>query len=242
MNKISVTILLFSVLAVFGLSAQKTGHYVVKIEDFTQLKVIDGVNVIYKSSVDSAGLAVFDAADNVASLLVFSPNKGKLTIQYDVRNEKYKDLPTITVYSKFITSIENHSDSLIRVINANPSPEFKLKVMGNGRIIARDIVVNKLSANITTGRGMIIATGQCDEANLTNLGAGQIQADMLKAGDVKCKLGGTGVIGCYAVNHLDVIGVGTGKIYYRGTPKSIDKNTIKTQVLQLEEDEDEDVD
>ena len=232
----SVLVFLLCAFSVFSVCAQRVGHYVLKVEDFTQLKVIDGVNVVYKSSVDSAGLAVFDASDKIALLIVFTPGKGKLTIQYDKRNEKYSDIPTVTVYSKFITSVENQSDSLIRVMSLNSGPELKLKVMGNGKIIAKDIVVNKLSANITTGRGAIVVTGKSDYASFTNLGAGQIQADMLEATEVKAKLGGTGVIGCYPVNYLEAIGVGTGKIYYRGTPAKIEKSTIKTQVLKLEED------
>lgn len=221
--------------AAFAINAQKIGHYVVKLNDFSQLKVIDGININYVSSVDSAGMAVFDAPDNIAPLIVFTPGKDKLTIQYDVRNQKYKDMPTVTVYSKFLTSVENHTDSTIRILKLNSGPEFKAKVMGNGKIIAKDLILNKLSANITTGRGMIIVSGQCETANYTNLGTGQIQADSMKANDVKCKIGGTGAIGCNALNNLDVVGVGTGKIYYRGTPKTINKNTIKIEIIPLDE-------
>lgn len=239
----SKTIYIFSVMffliTSFCVSAQRIGHYEVKLEDFTQLKVVDGINVNYVSSVDSAGIAVFDAPDNVASLIAFQPNKSKLTIQYDERKAKYTGMPTVTVYSKFLTSVENQSDSTIRILKSNSGPELKLKVMGNGRIIAKDLVVNNLSANITTGRGMIVVTGQCTSASLTNLGTGQIQADNLRAEKVKAKLTGTGVIGCYPVQSLDVIGIGTGKVYYRGEPANIEKNTIKAQVIKLDEDDEE---
>lgn len=238
---------LFSLVALFILSfatvgaqtfisptgTQKIGHYVLKLEDFSQLVVKDGVNINYKSSVDSAGMAVFDAPDNIASTIVFSPKKDKLTIQYDVRNEKYKNIPTITVYSKFLTSVENQADSVIRILNINSGPELKLKVVGNGKIVANNIIVNKLSANITTGKGIIVTSGQCGFANFSNYGAGQIQADLLKCDEIKCKLMGTGTIGCYPLKKLEAIGVGTGKVYYRGEPETIDKSTISTQVIQI---------
>ena len=44
---------------------------------------------------------------------------------------------------------------------------------------------------------------------------------------------GTGTIGCYPVKKLDAIGVGTGKIYYRGEPDTLEKSTISTQVVQI---------
>ena len=46
-----------------------------------------------------------------------------------------------------------------------------------------------------------------------------IQADGLEAQSVKCSVLGTGSIGCWAVDNLDVRGIGTTKIYYRGEPK-----------------------
>ena len=231
-KKILLPVALFvSTIATIG--AQTLGHYVIKLEDFSQLVVKDGVNINYKSSVDSAGMAVFDAPDNIASLIVFSPKKDKLTVQYDVRNEKYKNIPTVTVYSKFLTSVENNSDSTIRILNINSGPELKLKIVGNGKIVANNIIINKLSANITTGKGIIVTSGQCGFANFSNYGAGKIHGDLLKCDEVKCKLMGTGTIGCYPVKKLDAIGVGTGKIYYRGEPDTIDKSTISTQVVQI---------
>ena len=51
------------------------------------------------------------------------------------------------------------------------------------------------------------------------VGTGTIQADELKADRVNCKIMGGGNIGCWATESLDVRGIGSTRIYYKGKPK-----------------------
>ncbi|MEE0980025.1 MAG: DUF2807 domain-containing protein [Muribaculaceae bacterium] len=216
--------------------AQSVSRYEVKIDDFTQIKMRDNINIKYVSSTDSAGLAVFYTTPEIAPQIVFANNKGKLSVEFANKKNKPQNPPTVTVYSKFLTMAENQSDSLINLTNVNSGPQLKLRVIGNGRVIANNLVALDISASITTGNGLIIVSGECDQANLTNMSVGTIQADGLKAKEVKCKLIGTGAIGCFPVNYLSVSGAGTGKVYYSGTPKTIDNSAINIKVLPMVEE------
>ncbi len=222
--------------AVFVSSAQ-INRYEVKFDDFTQLKIRDNINIVYKSSPDSAGMAVFYTTSDVAPHIVFTSDKGKLSVEFANKKNKPANPPVVTVYSRFITLAENQSDSTIHLIRPNSGPQIKLRVMGNGKLIADEVSANEVSASITTGNGLLVVSGECDQANITNMSAGTIQADKLQAKDVKCKLIGTGSIGCTPSNSISVAGAGTGKVYYFGTPKSVENNAIKVKLISMNEEE-----
>lgn len=204
------------------LSAAGAGltRYELNVEDFAQLKVIDGINVDYKCVPDSAGKAVFHTSAELASVLMFSNKKGRLDMQISTEGINYSNLPTITVYSNFLTSVENSGDSTVRVISVAPGPTIKANLIGNGRMVIRDINATQVDASLKTGNGQLVLDGKCTNAHLSLVGTGTIQADALKAQEVKCRVVGTGTIGCSAERELIILGgsIGPGKIYYMGEP------------------------
>lgn len=211
--------------------------YELPIGDFTQLKVTSPINVNYICNPDSAGYAVFNCTEKVVSEIAFSnKNNKQLTVEFTTKGTKLENAPTVTVYSKFLSLAENQSDSLLRIVKTAPVPELKLRLQGNGRVAATGVEVEELSASITTGRGMITVTGKSRVANLTSYSNGGIQADNLEAKIVKCKLVGSGEIGCWPIDELSVgIGGGSGTILYRGTPKKIKNKSINIKVEKMAE-------
>lgn len=237
MLKLSFLSIAMALMAAFSVQGKGLSHYELNVTDFNQLKVTSGINVNYVANPDSAGKAVFDAPSELASVIAFIPNKNKLTIEFTTKGEKYENLPTITVYSRYLTLAENQGDSLLRLTNVAPGPEIKLRVMGRGRLVAHDLTFNEVSASITTGSGQIVVSGKCSVANLTSYSVGNIQADKLQADIVKCKLVGTGEIGCWPVEELSVqFSGGSGNIYYRGEPKKIKNRSFNIKVRRIEED------
>lgn len=210
-------------MAIASANAQVVNHYKINVKDFTELKVTDGINVDYRCSPDSAGMAVFEATDEMSSLIIFDSDKDKLKIQLGSRENIPAHLPTVTVYSRYLASVENDGDSLVRVLSMAPGPKLKVKLIGNGRLSARDIQVNTVSAKMTAGKGTITLTGNAENASYSLIGKGNINADMLRAAEVKCKVSG-GTIGCNATETLTVYGAG-GRVYYSGEP------TVKNKAL-----------
>lgn len=216
-------------------AAQTVQRYEIRVNDFTELKVTDGINVDYRQSADSAGLAVFTSPSDKASLLLFSPKKQKLEVQLALDGTGVTGLPTVTVYSSALAKVENAGDSLVRVIGAVSAPErFKARLIGNGRLSIHSVKAPEVNATIMTGRGTLVIAGSCDKASLSVTGTGTIQADGLRAASVACKIIGTGTIGCAPVASLSVHGMGSGTVYYTGSPASIAAKGlgIKTKPLQ----------
>ncbi|MDE5704742.1 DUF2807 domain-containing protein [Muribaculum sp.] len=210
--------------------------YEIAVNDFTALKVVEGVTVEYRASADSAGFARFTTTPEMASLLMFSNNKQTLEIQLSTDGVNHIGLPLVTVYSRFLTKVENSGDSLVRVATIEPTPSFRARLIGNGQISIRNIDTNYLDASLETGNGVMAISGSAAKAKYSLIGTGSIQAEEVTAVDVKCSMLGTGYIQCAPTAELTVSGASSGKVYYKGTPK-IKNRSIGVKVLAIEENQ-----
>lgn len=210
---------LFSLLVTsLAVSAQKQ-EYNLNIGQFDKIQITDNVNVEYICKPDSSGWVAFECDKAFSDAFIFTNSKGKLKIQVNSEDVDIPHLPTIRVYSDFITSVENSSDSTLTVNCGGAVPSFTARLMGNGRIVVRDLKANELSAALTTGNGDLSISGNVREANYKMVGTGTINGIAVNAETVKCNILGTGVIYCSADKKLDVRGIGSTKIYYRGKPE-----------------------
>jgi hypothetical protein len=217
-------------------SAQGETRYELDVKEFNELKVTDGINVDYVCNPDSAGKAVFFASPQMASQIIFKPSKDKLEIQLVPKEERVnREVPKVTVYSTYLTYVENSGDSLVRIMNVAPGPKFKAKVIGNGRISVRSVKANTVEGALETGKGSLTIFGTCTDAKLSSTGTGNIQADGLEAKDVSCRILGTGSIGCWATSTLSVTGMGSGTVYYKGEP-TVKKRALAVKVEALKAD------
>lgn len=225
---------LLSLLTVsFGAYAQELFDYDLQPGDFTKLKVVNDVNVIYRCSADSAGHATFQTDRQLADAFILTPKNGTLKVEFDAQIVGDHAIPTITVYSRYLSEVENSSVGTVYVESVAPCPKFKAVQIGNGRIILDDVDCTELVASINTGNGSIIINGECTDARFRMVGTGLIQADGLKAQNVYCKTLGTGSIGCWPVYMLKATGLGSTKIYYKGHPEIHKLGTAK--LLRLED-------
>lgn len=222
------TILAVLLLSVAGSMSTKTHaqtDYSVNVGDFSELKVTDAVNVDYKCSSDSAGYVCFNCPSDLASSLILSTKGRTLTVQVSTEAIGRKDLPRVTVYSRFLTKVFNSGDSTVRVLTVADSPRFEASLENNGTIVVRSVRANEVKANLKFGHGNLVISGECSKAVFSMAGTGVIEADGLKANEVKITASGTGSIGVWAEKELSVYGVGSTSIYYKGSPE-IKKRSI----------------
>lgn len=215
--KILYAMVLF-VAGVLPSSAQSPTNYNLNVGEFSELRVSDGVNVDYVSDASKAGRACFECPSQQASLFMFTNKGGKLTIQLSPEGIGAKNLPTISVYSKYLTKIENTSDSTVRVLSVAGAPKFEARLEGNGHLVVRGIDANEVKGTLRLGHGTLIITGKCKEAKLNLTGTGVIQADELVAEEASVNAKGTGSVGVNASGSLGVYGMGSTSVYYIGSP------------------------
>lgn len=216
---------------------------------FDKVSVLGNVNVVYRSVTDSVGIVAYDADKDYGEALEISNNKGKLTVK-ETTDHGLGVLPTIRVYSDYISQIRNEGNSVTKVELSAATPTLNVRLVGNGRIVCENVASPEVKASLSTGNGDIVLRGRCRRASFDLAGTGVIQADSLEADYVKCNVIGTGSIGCWALDNLDVRGIGTTKIYYRGNPivKKVGGARMTpiyeeptTSVINLEESEGPDV-
>lgn len=204
-------------------------EYTVETGDFHEFTVVNGINVIYKHNPDSAGKAVFKCNPQIAEAITFSNKDMKLKLEV-VSETPLRELPTVTIYSYALDKVTNWSDSTITVEKVNPGVHFRAKVVGNGDITALNVLCTKAEASVQAGNGHIFITGKCQEAKYNIMSAGAIEGGNMAANKVRCTLTGTGSIDCNASEELKISGIGSGTVYYTGTPKVSNKGLgIKVQ-------------
>lgn len=211
-----------AVAATVGVKAATT-TYAINVGEFSKLKVTNDIDVRYVCNPDSAGYAVFTAEDKYADAFLFSNKGGTLKISSNTDFSTNEFLPEVTVYSTYLISVENSSKKTLEIIDMPAAPELSFKQVGNGAIIAENLKATKIKAKIATGNGSITLLGECDEAVLEMVGTGRINADMLEALYVNCKVFGTGSIGCWPIEKLNVKGLASTTVYYKGVPAEIKK-------------------
>lgn len=203
--------------------------YVADVKDFSELKVSDGVNVIWKCNADSAGLVTFTTSPQMAPLILLENKKNQLKIELQDVEHILKHVPTLTVYSNFVKSVSNNADSTVYLDNPAATAEISLRVVGNGRIVAKGLKATTVDAKVDTGSGRIALQGITQLLKLRNAGAGTIEAANLQAEEGSFSILGTGSIDCWVTDKLTVKGLGSGKVYLKGnaTVKNRTLGTVK---------------
>lgn len=226
--------LILAALGAFTAEAQEPADYKLEVQDFTELKVTDAINVDYHCSTDSAGWAYFTTTPDVAANLLFSNNKACLNVQLADVLPAGTPLPTLHVYSSALGKVENSADSTVRVISNVPLPSFKARVVGNGTLVVRQLRATSVDAGITTGKGhLVISNGTAARVKLSNVGTGPLEAGGLKAQRVKVMAFGTGPIDCCATESLTVYGAGSCTVHYDGNPEKVTNRSIGVKLVEV---------
>lgn len=199
----------------FGLGQARETVY--HVGPFDRISQLGNINIIYRAVEDSIGLAVYRSDRDFSDAIEISNTKGKLSVR-EVNQHSAEEMPVLYVYSDYVTYITNEGNAVIEADMSVTTPTLGLSLVGNGSIICHGISATDVTASLNTGNGTIVLEGRCDDADLKLTGTGVIQADELCADSVKCYTLGTGSIGVWAVKNLDVRGVGTTKVYYKGNP------------------------
>lgn len=235
-NRIFLMMVLLATM--FTAKSQEIQDFKVKVGDFTQLTVVDNINVVYECKPDSTGYAKFTAATAMANQMIFTNNKkGKLSISVGSDSVYNDNLPTIVVYSAFLQTAENFGDSTLYIKSVAPAPKMKFKLVDNGSIKIDKVEATTLALEILTGKGLITVGGKCTDLNVKNTGKGTVKAENLVSDNVNCRIVGTGKVYCHVNGGLLTLkGTGTGKLYYKGKPSKIKQLQLGTlKAISLDE-------
>lgn len=217
--------------------AAKPETYRLNVKDFAELQVLDNIDIIYRSNPDSAGFAVFTCTPATVSQLIFNNDKNKLKIQLSHDDVEVVEVPTITVYSNFLSSVENAGDSTVIVDSPAPGALLKARVVGNGTLVVRNIHATKVEGRLDTGKGLLDLSGVTRTADFRGIGTGTIMADDLSVENGSVTILGTGPVYCTVSEELKVKGMGSGKVYLKGRPEVKNRSLGMIKVINVENEQ-----
>lgn len=219
-NSLALILSVWTAIAVNASNPSDVRQYEIRANNFTELRVMDGFNVVYKSLPDSAGIVSFRAAPDIAPEVMVTPDekKRRLTVQLANVGSRTAGLPTLYIYSDSLTRIENNSDSAVSVHNLKPVKHFSARLEGNGLLTVEGVAATTVNATKFTGNGTLRISGKCDKAKISNSGTGYINAGDLAAREVNCSLWGTGTVLCNPSGKLNIKGM-SATVIYRGEPE-----------------------
>ena len=239
-NRILTLILLTLILLTLAAITASAETQTLKVDRFQKIRVIGPLNVDCVYHPDSVGYITVNAknASNI-SWVEASTSGNKLKLQLRLPDEMRQglvpvepDLPSVRVYTNYLTYVSNEGDSIVRVITSTNVPSFTARLIGNGYMSVRGIDTEKLKVELITGNGTLAVKGKADEETILLAGVGTIEADGVESRTAKARLTGSGTIGVYATEKLKISGAGSGTIYIKGAPE-ITRNISLGINLQL---------
>lgn len=212
--------------ALLAVNAEARRHEL-KVGEFTTLRVMNDMDVICKCMSDSAGYVCYECPEEDTDAVMFEIGGQKLNVMISPDFiGKSERVPLVCVYTDSLNFIESSSAGRVRIENLPDLKRFKAVLMDNGRLEIPDIHVEKLIAAIATGSGTIDIKGTAGEAVYKLVGTGHIKAHELVADKIICHVFGGGDIFCYPKNQIVLKGLGTTRVYYRGTPGKVKKSGL----------------
>lgn len=210
--------ILLSLMLILAFGALNAKDYHRTLGQFNKISVVDSISVVYRCIQDSTGSAAFSSDPDIADAIMLQIDKGELKIRISTEAVGSSRLPVLYLYSDFMQHVYNSSNATVTIDNPAPVPTFKAVQVGNGTINTKGLKATTVEGKIQTGNGTITFEGTCDLAKFNMLGAGAIQADLLKAEKVECKSVGSGTVGCWPEYSLKINCLGSTKFYYKGEP------------------------
>lgn len=233
--------LLMAAVSVIALTAAAETQ-TLKVDRFQKVRVLGPVNVDCIYMPDSVGYIIVDApASHQISWVEASTSGDKLKLHLRLPDEMRQgvapvpaDLPSVRIYTNYLTEVSNEGDSIVRVITSTNVPSFTARLIGNGYLSVRGIDTEKLKVELLTGRGTIAVHGKAEQENIALAGVGTIEADGVESQTVKVKLAISGNVGVWAKEKLTVTGTGSGTVFFKGTPEIIKKLALGIKLQPID--------
>lgn len=190
-----------------------------QVNDFSNI-YLEGGYKVYLSQGDKESLIVKTTSEDMFDVLNVNSRGDELSL---VMNRDYLSYRRIRLYItvKDLEQIKTEGGLSLESDGYLDLKDIKLHVQGgakvNLKLKARDVDV------IGEGGVLITLNGVADELSVRLAGAGHVDADELKAEDVKVKIEGVGTASVYATEKLYTEIDGVGKVWYKGNP-SVTKN------------------
>ncbi|HUM48215.1 MAG TPA: head GIN domain-containing protein [Chitinophagales bacterium] len=125
-----------------------------------------------------------------------------------------------------ISGLEINGSGDIAALTDITTKNLGLVVNGSGDITMKKIIATTITAEINGSGSILNIAGNADNVTFAVNGSGDINADNLQSKKVSASATGSGDIAAGAAETLDINIAGSGDIFYKGNPASVNKNIV----------------
>jgi len=187
----------------------------VKLESFSKIQFDGGYEIILIQGNEES--ITIEAAKNIIGNVKTSVEKNKLRVYYDKDVQHNRIL--ITLKFKNIDELEINGAASLRCNQTLNLADLKLHVAGGASLT---LPVNAKNIGLILDGGTNVdLTGKSVNADFKLNGAGKIDAEKLKAENVKVEIAGAGYAEVYASKEIYANVSGVGAIEYSGNPSKV---------------------
>ncbi len=126
---------------------------------------------------------------------------------------------TITVYAKNLNTIEVSGTSTLKSEDTLRASNLILGISGSGSMHL-PLVTDQVKSDIS-GVGKMTLSGKAQSLKANISGSGKLFASGLETQNTSVDISGTGIATINASENINASITGTGKVYYKGSPKNV---------------------
>lgn len=140
----------------------------------------------------------------------------------DLKNVNFTAYVTV----RKLESISLFGSGQLMVQSDIKTNEFNIGLAGSGSIDMKKLTVTDLNVGMAGSGSIAIQGGSAADVNIGQAGSGNFQALALKTRDVKIGKTGSGDVSIWVDGELTVGSLGSGNVYYAGSPHDIDDGIV----------------
>ncbi|RAI88408.1 head GIN domain-containing protein [Algoriphagus yeomjeoni] len=195
-----------------GVSSEGSWDVIITIGDIDQVKLV------------SKG---FDLSEVITEV-----DNGNLEIELKDDDDDNRDF-TVYVTIKKLETLGLAGSGNIMVRSDVYADEFSIGQAGSGNVELEMLQTKSLNVGMSGTGDVVISKGKASDVNIGQVGSGDFKGIDLLCGDIKIGKAGSGDIHVGVEGELTVGSVGSGNVYYSGTPTDITKGNLgSTKVIK----------
>ena len=195
----------------------------INIQDYETVVMNIPGEVFYQQFSDSTPYLQIHTDENIMKSLNVRVENNQLIIE--AKKDSIINPSQLTIYtcSHNLNQVTLTGSGELRLKGEVNAKNFNLDLIGSGNFLADSLICDRLTARIT-GSGSAQLTGASNSSSLNITGSGDIHAYNYLIQELNCEIFGSGSIEALVTKNLDAHIAGSGNLFYRGDPKSINKN------------------
>ena len=199
-----------------------------QMEAFEKLEIRGPIKVILQQ--DSSYKIRIAADSNIVDAVKVSV--GSKTLKLKLDPEKYCGQDSVIVYAGilYLNSIRMENNSKLASHTLLNLKDVELNLDGNTEVDLQ-LTTGKMTTTVD-GTSKIKLSGQAGEHNLKSTGALTLDAFDFVTAKISLNTEGVNKANINVLNDLNLETTGTSEVYYKGSPKNINKKKAGTAVLE----------